>query len=540
MMRIKYIILSLLVLVTTGVTAVLNVPSSEYPIIQSAIDSAMTNDTVLVQPGEYLENLNFQGKKITVGSLFLTTEDTMYIDQTIINGNNDYLNQGCVVLFVNGEDGDSRLTGFTLTGGYFSGGGGIQCAFNSSPTLAHLNITANTAGNGGGIYCFSYASPAIINVKVHNNAAIYKGGGICCEQYSSPVITQSMIYDNVANEDGGGLYFNDNCFAQISEIQVTANYTSWAGAGIFCGNSSDIELKNSTVRNNETDDQGGGLYCQSSNPYLERVTVTGNSAYEGGGVYFAVQSNPLLMNLTISNNQASEIIGGNYAGGGVFIWNSHVDLVNSILWNDTKPEIYLYADPQDSGSITITHSDVSGGSDSIYADLTAKVNWLEGNFNSDPLFLAPLVDDYRLQDLSPCRETGIQGVTLVYNDNKDTLIVPALAYLDAAPDLGASETSIATMANYDLRHSFGYRLEQNYPNPFNATTNFRFTIPIANRVVIEVYNLIGQKVMTLLDAYLPAGLHQVRVETNDLATGVYLYQIKTGSFVQSKKMILLR
>ena len=539
MMRIKYII-STLLLVTAGTAAVLNVPSLEYPTIQSGIDSAFTGDTVLVQPGEYPENLNFQGKPITVGSLFLLTEDTTYIDQTIINSNNDYLNQGCVVLFVNGEDQDSRLTGFTVTGGYFSGGGGIQCAFNSSPTLAHLNITGNTASNGGGIYCFSYASPAIVNVKIYNNSAIYKGGGICCEQYSSPVITQSLIYNNVANEDGGGLYFNDNCSAQISEIQVSANYTSWAGAGIFCGNSSNIELKNSTIRNNETDDQGGGFYCQSSNPYLERVTVTGNSAYEGGGLYFASHSHALLMNLTISNNQISEIIGDNYAGGGLFIWDSRADLVNSILWNDSKPEIYLNTDLQDSGSITITHSDIGGGLDSIYADLNSKVYWLEGNFNSDPLFLAPLSDDYRLQDFSPCREAGIQGVTLVYNENKDTLVVPALAYLDDAPDLGASETSIATLANYGLQHSFGYRLEQNYPNPFNAATNFRFSIPIANRVVIEVYNLIGQKVMTLLDAYLPAGLHQVRVETNDLATGVYLYQIKTGSFVQSKKMILLR
>ncbi len=536
----KYLFLFLFVLVTAGTATVLNVPSLNYPSIQSAIDSALTSDTVLVQPGEYRENLNFHGKKITVGSLFLIGEDTTYIDQTIINGNNDYLNQGSVVLFVNGEDGNSHLTGFTITGGYFSGGGGIQCAFNSSPTLAHLNITGNTAGNGGGIYCFSYASPTIIKVKIYDNAATYKGGGICCEQYSSPLITQTLIYNNVANEDGGGLYFNDSCFAEISEIQVEENYTSWAGAGIFCAHSSDIELKNSIIRNNETDDQGGGFYCESSNPYLERVTITGNSAYEGGGIYCALQSNPLLMNLTISNNQVSEIIDANYAGGGLYLWDSQVDLVNSILWNDSKPDIYLYADTEDSSSITVTHSDIAGGLDSIYTYQNSKVYWLEGNFNSDPLFLAPFIDDYRLQDFSPCREAGIQNVMLVYNDNKDTLIVPALAYLDVAPDLGASETSIATITNYDLQRSFGYRLEQNYPNPFNAATNFRFSIPIADRVVIEVYNLIGQKVMTLLDAYLTAGVHQVRVETNDLATGVYLYQIKTGSFVQSKKMILLR
>jgi hypothetical protein len=263
-------------------------------------------------------------------------------------------------------------------------------------------------------------------------------------------------------------------------------------------------------------------------------------AYEGGGIFSALHSNPLLMNLTLSKNEASEIIGDNYAGGGIFIWDSRADLVNSILWSDSKPEIYLFADLGDSSRITIAHSDIAGGPDTIYTDANSHLYWLEGNFNSDPLFLDPLANNYRLQDLSPCREQGIQDVMLVYNDDKDTLLVPPLAYLDAAPDLGASETSITALTSYNLQHPMGYRLEQNYPNPFNNSTNFRFSIPVSDRVVIEIYNLIGQKVMTLLDTYLPAGIHQVRVESNNLATGIYLYQIKTGSFVQSKKMILLK
>jgi hypothetical protein len=70
-----------------------------------------------------MENLDFLGKKITVGSMFLLTADTNYISQTVINGNNNVLNQSSVVLFINGENGDTRLTGFTITGGYSAGGG---------------------------------------------------------------------------------------------------------------------------------------------------------------------------------------------------------------------------------------------------------------------------------------------------------------------------------------------------------------------------------------------------------------------------------
>ena len=72
----------------------LNVPA-DYSTIQSAIDAAVNGDTILVQPGTYVENINFNGKNIIVASLFLTTADTSYIYQTIIDGNQT----GRVVIF---------------------------------------------------------------------------------------------------------------------------------------------------------------------------------------------------------------------------------------------------------------------------------------------------------------------------------------------------------------------------------------------------------------------------------------------------------
>ena len=71
-----------------------------YPTIQTGIDSANSGDTVLVSPGTYLENINFNGKNIVVASQYLTTNDTSYIRQTIIDGDK----KGSVVTFENGED----------------------------------------------------------------------------------------------------------------------------------------------------------------------------------------------------------------------------------------------------------------------------------------------------------------------------------------------------------------------------------------------------------------------------------------------------
>ena len=96
-----YGFLLLLILSFSGLSQVrvINVPDDEET-IQAGIDEAEEGDTVLVQPGEYVENINFEGKAITVASLILTTGDRAYIDSTIIDGNEE----DCVVSFNNEED----------------------------------------------------------------------------------------------------------------------------------------------------------------------------------------------------------------------------------------------------------------------------------------------------------------------------------------------------------------------------------------------------------------------------------------------------
>lgn len=91
----------------------------------------------------------------------------------------------------------------------------------------------------------------------------------------------------------------------------------------------------------------------------------------------------------------------------------------------------------------------------------------------------------------------------------------------------------------------GYTLSQNYPNPFNPTTTIRFSLPTAENVTMEVFNLLGQKVKELRSGYCPAGTYTLEWDaTNEagqhVASGVYLYRLHTDSFTQSKKMILLQ
>jgi hypothetical protein len=90
-----------------------------------------------------------------------------------------------------------------------------------------------------------------------------------------------------------------------------------------------------------------------------------------------------------------------------------------------------------------------------------------------------------------------------------------------------------------------FALEQNYPNPFNPETEIRFALPRAEHVVLKIFNILGSEVRTLVDKQYEAGYHNVRWDGKDkqgnpVASGVYLYQLRAGSFSQVRKMSLLR
>jgi hypothetical protein len=118
---------------------IINVPD-DYETIQEGIDASTDGDTVLVQPQTYVENINFNGHNIVLGSLFLTTGDTSYISTTVIDG----ASSGSVVTFANGENSTAALKGFTVQNGIsIEGGAGILC-YNSSPLIAYNTIRNNS------------------------------------------------------------------------------------------------------------------------------------------------------------------------------------------------------------------------------------------------------------------------------------------------------------------------------------------------------------------------------------------------------------
>ncbi len=89
-------------------------------------------------------------------------------------------------------------------------------------------------------------------------------------------------------------------------------------------------------------------------------------------------------------------------------------------------------------------------------------------------------------------------------------------------------------------NEFSYQLNQNYPNPFNPTTKIEYRIPERSTVSLVIYNTIGQQVSVLVDGEKEAGSYTIEYNAAKMPSGIYIYRIQAGKFVQTKKMVLLK
>ena len=447
------------------------------------------------------------------------------------------------------NDNNFSIENMTIT----NGNGGIYCN-NSNPSLENVTISGNSAtgefhGTGGGIYCYD-SSPSLENVTISDNSATGSyaggGGGIACSN-SSPSLQNVIISDNSAG-GGGGIFCNNNSSPSLVNVTILNNSAGGGGGILLWGNSS-LSLENVIISGNSADGYdgaGGGIYCYDSNLSLANVTISGNSAEVGGGIYCS-SSSPSLENVTISSNSAADY------GGGIFcIDNSDPNLINCIMWNDSPEEVYFHGS-YDPNSITISYSDIQGGPIGIVTNSNGMIYWLEGNlWDEDPLFTGAGETPYSLLEDSPCIDAGIPDTTglnlppwdLIGNlriwdgDGNGSAIIDMGAYEYGAPPYVDVDDNVIVQTPEVF-------LQQNYPNPFNPITTINYSLKENSKVTLNIYNIKGQKVKTLVDETLESGNHTViwnGINDNgkSVSSGIYFYKLKAANFEKTKKMIMIK
>ncbi|NCS88556.1 MAG: T9SS type A sorting domain-containing protein, partial [Ignavibacteria bacterium] len=135
------------------------------------------------------------------------------------------------------------------------------------------------------------------------------------------------------------------------------------------------------------------------------------------------------------------------------------------------------------------------------------------------------------------------GKTLVFTSNRDaaredTIHIPDLYVSHLLVDENGDTVTSVKKSN-DITIS-SYTLFQNHPNPFNSSTLISYQIPNAGMVTLKVYDILGREVKTLVNDFKTKGRYEVTFDAGSLASGLYIYEIKSGDYKASKKMTLIK
>ncbi len=422
--------------------------------------------------------------------------------------------------------------------------------------ISHNTLTANMKTVwGGGVELMG--NGIIVNNLISYNSIVHNAtdyqayaGGLLCYSLSSDrrkvnVESNKITHNSIMSESNfagvsagaGGINIAGSYgrFAKnevsYNEVWVNADRNAQAAGVLLFGVPDSLIVEGNLIRENAVK-QGNGLgggvnIASNSSLTIINNIIEGNSATVGGGFLISGNSTAQLINNTVINNQAT-------SGGGINVrMTSTLYLMNSILWNN-QADTYAAIQIEES-IVQAAHCDIQG---TVWEG--------DGNISGDPLFADTSAE---LSDSSPCIGAGISVFEF---SNEVICISPATDIngnprpnpADSDPDIGAYENINREPLAVETEKSLSpvhFSLEQNYPNPFNPSTTIKFQIPNSNFVTLEIYNLLGQKVATLVNEKLNTGTYTAEWNAAGLASGIYFYRLITSNgFSSMKKMIVLK
>jgi hypothetical protein len=263
----------------------------------------------------------------------------------------------------------------------------------------------------------------IVKPGTYNEVIDFKGKAITVKS------EQGAASTNIDGEGLGGSvvsFTNGESFDSVLQGFTVSNGTgtikgahgiySCYGGGIYCYESSPVIADNIICGNTEPEPgmfyygYGGGIYCRGL-PTIINNLIIGNDSDRGGGICCDGNYSPIITNNTICDNQFEAI----------YIKDSSPIVANNILWHvspHSGPEITIeyYNNPC---TLFISHSDVKGGQDGVYAEPGCSVVWGDGMIDADPLFMDLVNGDYHLSCYSPCIDVGDNSAPGILDEDLD-------------------------------------------------------------------------------------------------------------------------
>jgi hypothetical protein len=243
------------------------------------------------------------------------------------------------------------------------------------------------------------------------------------------------------------------------------------------------------------------------------VVIANNTAISHGGVDCAAGA-AVFDHVTVV---------GNDPGGLYFDTNGYARIINSIVAFNSDFGVRVQGNSFEPTTIAIGYSDLN---DPVQRIGYASVDSLGGIIDADPLFVDLNNNDFHLLPGSPCIDAGDPA----YPYDPDSTVT----------DMGAFYFHHVTKVNESPVLPGRIVMSQNYPNPFNAQTSISYVVPYESHVTIEIFDLLGRRVETLIDRNEKPGEHSVTWNAEDIASGLYLYRIKAGEFESTKWMSLIK